>query len=251
MAIGTGSHLVEFSYPRADGRRTLQVFSGLDEIEWGYTLNVARYPTYLGEVVQILSCFVEDISIEGSLQKVNHLEQLYTFFLEYISQASQGQGNGPTYSQEPITMLYPHRGWTFYIIPTGLLGFNIGRDIVAQKWRIQAHVNDHENTDDLTDLIITEAQMKSALNSDDPSFDASFEIKGEIRFVGRNPFSDPQASVAGTFDTELHKRATELSDFYTSLLPSYLQGDFDALLGNQASVPAFVRQAAQQKKATP
>jgi hypothetical protein len=42
--------------------------TGLERVAWGYTLNTANFPTYAGEVVQILSCYVEDLEITGVVQ---------------------------------------------------------------------------------------------------------------------------------------------------------------------------------------
>jgi hypothetical protein len=236
--IGSHSHLIEFTYPVSGGHRTLNVRSGMDEIEWGYNLNVARYPTFAGEVVQILSCYVDNLTIRGSLQKTADLEDLYDFFLGYIARASQGAG-GTRYSQDTMTMHYGERGWKFNIVPISLPAFRLGRDVVIPEWRVEAFVNDYDDQDQLKDLIIAEAQIKEKLQSSS-NLDTSFNIKGQIIFKGKNPFSDPQDSVDGPYSPALERRAKELSDFYTSLLPTYLKGDFSALLGDQ-SKPAFLK----------
>lgn len=235
MKIGTSSHLLEFRY--AD--KSLQIYSGMDEIEWGYTLNVARFPTYTGEVVQILSCYIDDVSITGTVQGYIDMEDFYEFFLTYISEASQGAAGQATYTQEPIVFTYPHRGWEMRIVPTSLPGYRIGRDVVTPEWRIQAFVLDRNGNDSLSDLVIAEAQIKNALDSNEAGLDTTFSIEGKIRFVDENPFSDPWTDKTNSFDPERKKRFDELADYYTSLLPKYLQGDFDALTGGSGSKPAL------------
>lgn len=236
--VGSGANVVQFSHSIGD----LQIFTGIDEIEWGYNLNVARYPTYGGEVVQVLSCFIDDLTIGGTLQTYDYMEQVYGYFIAFFQQASQGKvstDGGGLFNQEPIVMTYPHRGWTFHIIPTSLPGFRYGLEVVTPEWRIQAHVLDQDAPEDLTEAIVTEAQIKANVGSTDPNFDQSFGLEGKIRFVDENPFSDPWTDHGVQFSAERKKRYDELADWYTSLLPSYLEGDFDAITGGAGSVPAF------------
>jgi hypothetical protein len=52
-----------------DGRRPgpyLTVDTGLDEASWSYNLNTVAFPTYGGEVVQILSCNVGELTFKES-----------------------------------------------------------------------------------------------------------------------------------------------------------------------------------------
>jgi hypothetical protein len=236
IVVGTGSHQITFTHSIGD----LQVFTGINEIEWGYNLNVARFPTYGGEVVQVLSCFIDDLTVGGHLQTYEAMEKLYGYFVEYISQASQGKaGVNGRFNQEPIVMSYDHRNWKFHIIPTALPGFRYGSAVVVPEWRLQAHVLDQDAPEDLTDAIVTEAQIKEHVESTDPNFDQAFGLEGKIRFVDENPFSDPWTDAGTSFNVERKKRFDELADWYTSLLPSYMKGDFDAITGGAGSVPAF------------
>lgn len=228
MKVGSGSHLLEFSY----SQDTLQVFAGADDIEWGYSLNVARFPTYTGEVVQILSCYVDDLTVTGSVQSYDDIRDFYSFFLRYINAASVGTiGEGNRYTQEAIKFTYPHRGWSFDIVPKSVPAYRLGRDVVVPQWRLAAFVRDTGDTEKLGDLITQEADIKDAIQTSDTKFNETFSIEGKIKFVGDNPFSDPWSTKGGDFDTERKKFYNDLADYYTSLLPAYMDGDFSALEG--------------------
>ncbi len=214
---------VTFQHPQCG---TLNVRTGIDQISWGYSLNTANYPTYGGEVIQILSCYVEDLRLQGTLANYWELETVYTFFLKFIDNAS-AQG---TRDETPMKFYYHHRGWQFDLFVKNAPGFKKGRDVVAPEWMIEAHMVDTAgNTDDLKDLITTEAAIKLATNSDE-----NFGLQGKIKFIDENPFSDPWTRSGPNFD-----QFNKVSDYYTTLLPSYLNGDFDAIFGGVGSKPAF------------
>jgi hypothetical protein len=245
-SVGKGSHLIEFEHRECG---TLRVYTGMDEIGWGYSLNVADWDTYAGQVVQILSCYVEDVTISGTLQSYADLEVLTTYFLTYFQVASQGDRVNPipgktSYNQEPMTMRYAHRGWEFKIMPTSLPGFRIGREVVAPEWRVQAHmVDDEGDVEDLGDLILKEVEIRAHLDTEDGSLDTNFGLTGVIRFVDENPFSDPFTRKGVDFENKtLANRADEIATWYNHLLPSYLKGDFDAITGQLGSKPAFGNQ---------
>lgn len=73
--VGYGSHQLEFYHPEVG---YLRVNTGADRMAWGYSLNTAVYPTYAGEVVQILSCYIDNLEITGSIQTYADLEEIYT-----------------------------------------------------------------------------------------------------------------------------------------------------------------------------
>lgn len=232
--VGRGAHHIRFTY---DGD-VLDLYSGMNEIEWGYTLNVARFPTYKGEVVQILSCFVEDLTVVGTVQSYAEMENIYKFFLDFISESSQGSG-GTAYNQVPMKLEYAHRGWSFDIIPTQLPGYRYGREVVTPEWRMTAFVRD--TATDLSSLIIQEAQIKERLETQDPGFGEQFGLEGKIKFSAGNPFSGITEDTAqGGFSPEQKKRFDEAADFYTNLLPKYMEGDFDTLTGTLGSKPANI-----------
>jgi hypothetical protein len=241
--VGEGGHELLFSHPEIG---TLSVRTGADRIAWGYALNTVTWPTYAGEVMQILSCYVDDLEIVGTLQTYQDVESLYTFFLQYAQVATQGdprrgQTQGQTaYNEQPMTFEYPHRGWTMSIMPKSMPGLRWGREVVAPEWRIRAHVVDQDgDADALKDMIIKEAEIKLATGAKGDDFDDNFGLQGKIRFMDENPWSDPFTAQGLDFATNPTVAFQKIGDFYSKLLPSYLQGDFDALVGGMGSKPAF------------
>jgi hypothetical protein len=241
--IGQGSHHIEFEHPDLG---TLVVRTGVDRVAWGYSLNVAVFPTYAGEVVQILSCYVDDLEITGTIQTYDDMLTLYTYFLKYVQLATQGdprrgQEVGDTsFNEFPMKMRYPHRGWEFEIMPTGVPGFRKGREVVAPEWRLQAYVADEAgDAGEIKELIVREVEIKNAIGSTDPNFDENFGLQGKIRFTDENPFSDPWTDHGVNFAEDRANAFKQIGDYYSTLLPSYLKGDFDAITGDLGSKPAF------------
>lgn len=218
---------------RHDGAGPLTVWTGLDSISWGYGLNTANFATYAGEVVQILSCYVDDLTIQGTLRTYAELESVYTYFLQYIHLATQSGG----FNQLPMTLEIPHREWNFKIMPKEAPGYRLGRDVVAPEWRFTAFVADEDDAQTLKNLIIQEAELKLATHSTDPNFDENFGLEGKIRFVEENPFSAPFKS---KFEkTDFAGRTKEIGDWYQKLIPSYMKGDFGSITEGLGSKPSF------------
>lgn len=241
--VGHGSHMVEFEH-RDIG--TLRVYTGMDSIGWGYSLNIAEWNTYAGQVIQILSCYVENVQVTGTLQSYADLEAVTSYFLSYFQVASQGDNRNPipgktSYNQEPMTMRYPHRGWEFKIMPQSFPSFRIGRDVVAPPWRVTAFiVDDSEDIEELNELVLKEVEINAHLDTDDKSLDTNFGLTGVIRFVDENPFSDPFTDKGQDFANQtLANRVDQLTTWYNKLLPSYVKGNFDAITGGLGSKPAF------------
>lgn len=254
--VGQGSHQLHFYHHEVGN---LYVNTGADRIAWGYSLNTVTYPTYAGEVVQILSCFIDDLEISGSVQTHSDMEQIYTYFLRYTQIATQGDParskrvTGRTaFNQEPMHFEYPHRGWKFEIMPTNVPGFRKARDQVHPEWRVQCHVVDESgDADTVKDLILQEAEIKAAVGSRDQNWDENFGLQGKITFFDENPFSDPFTEFGANFEDERGKALTDLADHYSKFLPAYLGGNFEEIFGNLGSQPAFnvnkqVSQAAAQ-----
>lgn len=227
-----------------DGRRPgpyLSVASGLDEASWSYNLNTVTFPTYGGEVVQILSCNIGELTITGTLPSYRAMERIYAYFAYYLQIATQGRSKDPStgktaYNQRPIIFTYPARGWTFKIMPTALRRFKYGNDVVAPQWGITAHIVDH--TDDLHH--IREFTKHQVLNEFLKSDGEKFDVQGKIGFLAENPFSAP-----GTiFDTDFDPNNTreewkKMSDRYNEVIEAYLESDLEALYETLASRPAW------------
>jgi hypothetical protein len=226
-----------------DGRRPgpyLNIPSGMDEASWSYNLNVATFPTYGGEVVQILSCNIGELTITGTLPSYRAMERVYSFFAYYLQIATQGRSKDPTsgrtsYNQTPIKFTYPERGWSFDIIPTALKRFKYGNDIVAPSWGITAHIVDHGN--DLHSIKeFTESQvLNNFLKSDGEKFD----LEGKIGFLAENPFSGPGTIFGTEFDINETRDAWQKeADRFNEVIEAYLDSDLEALYDTLASHPA-------------
>src|SRR5579859_945690 len=96
----------------------LVVETGFNEIAWSYDLNIATFQTYGGEVVQILSCFIDDLTVEGEVKSYKKAEAIYEFFARYFTVATQGENSAAPsgalrFEQEPMIMQYHARNWEF------------------------------------------------------------------------------------------------------------------------------------------
>jgi hypothetical protein len=251
---------LRFTHPKISD--PLVVETGANEIVWSYSLNVATYPTYAGEVVQVLSTYIDNLQIVGDLRSYEEMETVYEWFLRYIQLATQGQ-NGFTdsqvgvraYNEDPVIMEYPHRGWRLSIHPMQLPGFRMGTEVVVPQWQLVAAVSE---TDDNIEQITMQAALEDKLSAvDKEGFNALVKLKGEVGYRESNPFSDPTARPDGSKGkkSEVYdpKQAVEkAADWFNNLIPSYLNHDFDALLGskpasNASSDPSSTQIPANKK----
>lgn len=246
--IGTGSHLVTFHHPQVG---TLNVLTGIDEIEWSYVLNTANFPTYGGEVIQILSCMIDNLTVGGTLQTYEDMETLYGYFVGYLQVATQGR-TGPSgrakgntaYNQEPMTFRYHERGWEFTIFPLSVPGFRKARDLTVPEWRLVAHVSDEAaDAESLKEWIVGEVELRHR-------FGESFGFEGKIGFIDENPFSDPNTRAGKAYDKGDDEILKALSDHYSKVIPAYLEHDFDGLFGNIGSKPSFARKRSETPPAS-
>lgn len=214
-----------FSHP--DIRNPLVVQTGADKIKWGYGLNHVTYPTYGGEVVQILSCYIDDLTIEGTVGSYADMERIYGWFLTYIQIASQGRGsdinNLSSYVEAPVTMKYPSRSWELKVKPKSLPGYRIATDVVAPTWQIQCHVLD------------ADAKMKRlTMDSAEAGLADFSEMNAGIGFEASNQFSDPFPSKdKKELDEATLKAFDEIGDYFSGLIGKYASGDFESLLGSK------------------
>lgn len=214
----------------------LVINTGANKIQWGYGLNTQTTPTYGGEVVQILSAYIDDLTIEGDLRNYAKMEKLYEWFLVYMQSATQS-GN---FVDSPVIMKYPERGWRMAIRPLALPGFRLGTEVVAPSWQLTANVVEAD-----TEMVAltTEQAIKHG-------FDFN-RLHAGIGYDQDNPFTDP-FSKKSTYNPE--ESLGEVSDFYQNLIPSYLKGDFDSLFqgftGGQVSGPTKKKKKGDEEDAT-
>src|SRR5271170_2407716 len=86
----TASTQLLFHHELVNNGVPLVITTGLDEVGWAYALNIATFPTYGGEVVQILSVYIDDMEAEGTVRTYEEAEAIYTFFMKYFTVATQG-----------------------------------------------------------------------------------------------------------------------------------------------------------------
>lgn len=178
----------------------LIVETGANQISWGYNLNTQSYPTYSGEVVQVLSTNIDDLEIVGEVKTYKEMETIYTWFLQYMLKATQGYA-GDSYQETPVTMSYPERGWRLAIKPIQMPGMRYGRDVIIPQWRLRASIVDPDPLmDELTVDYVARAKGELV---------AFGRMTGEVGYRRKNPFSDPNAVITKE-EAELYPRATTL-----------------------------------------
>lgn len=221
-----------FSHPNVG---TLTIDNGIDTAQWAYNLNTQTFPTYGGEVVQILSVYIDDLTVGGSCTTYSQMEAIYSYFSNYLQIATQGTAGSPnvsagtSYNLEPMTFTYPERGWNFSLNPKAAPGFGYGWDTVLCVWQMTAHIIDESNEltsikDAIKDAAVT-SQMGEFQNLND-------EISPDSGDPNTNPFQTyTQGSASAT------QALSSYSDFYSSLVSGYQNGDFVSLTGGQGATP--------------
>ena len=126
---------------------TLEIKTGADEITWGYGMNTKRYPTYGGEVVQILSTYADKMTIRGTCLEYKTLTKIYEYFKDYLLYTTGGatlltgsDNGGLERKQKFLKFTYPARKWSFVIMIAEANGFRIARDVAAPQWEITAEI---------------------------------------------------------------------------------------------------------------
>lgn len=191
------SHHILFSHPNVDD--ILTITTGANQVSWAYNLNTVSYPTYAGEVVQVLSVNIDNLRIEGDVHSYKKMEQVYRWFLRYFQVATQGAG-GVNYSESAVKMEYPHRGWTLYIKPIQLPQLRYGRDVVVPSWSMVAHIEDPDPEQ-------RALAIDHAINGDVENFRA--RVTADIGFRRNNPFSDPLAVISEQ-EAKLYPKAKDI-----------------------------------------
>lgn len=229
----------------------LNIDTGVDEIGWGYSLNAVAFPTYGGEVVQILSCFLENLTIQGTVANYAKMEQIYSYFVYYLQIATQGRKTNSragtaSYNQTPITCVYPERGWTFKIFITELPGFRYATETVAPEWRLTAHIVD--DSMDLHDIKeFTKSQVLDKFLAGD---NEKFDTQGYIGFRAMNPFSAPDTIFGTDFDLgETKEDWKKAGDRFAEVIENYLDSDIGKVREGLGSYPSWKSQQEAQESA--
>lgn len=228
---------LSFSHPDLSHGPVLK--HGATEITWSYNMNAVAFPTYGGEVVQILSVNIGDVTMTGQFTSYEELEFFYKWFIDYLQIASQGHGEQrvgtSAYNQTPVTFNYPHRGWQIQIIPTQLPGFLYGRDVVVPTWQLQAFVVDAQDDVGRIEDLIRDNIAIDGLAPDQ----GDFTLEGEIGYIDSNPWSSPFPNEKTFNPSKTHDAFAQIADYYDKLIPAYLDGDFSSLTSGLYSKPAF------------
>ena len=210
---------------------SLVIDNGLDQCSWAYNLNTAVYPTYGGEVVQILSVYIDDVTIGGTVSTYSQAEAIYSYFANYMQLATQGFGStaapNQAYIAIPMTFTYPARQWSFSIYPKSAPGFSYSFDTVAPTWQVTAHVED-----DNVNLIPIKNAIQSAVTNQ-LNLQSFQGLNDEISPDSGDPDTDPFQTYTGNASTGLQNAAT----YYNSLISAYSSGNFSSLTGGVASGP--------------
>jgi|ERR1035437_5434769 hypothetical protein len=232
---------VTFAHPDAQ-IGSLAIDDGIDTARWGYNLNTAVYPTFGGEVVQILSVYIDGLVLGGTVSTRSQMEAIYTYFAIYMQMATQGFNPTPdvgasAYNLKPITFAYPERGWSFEIYPQSAPGFGYSYDEVAPIWQMTAFILDDSPNIDPIKAAIADAAVAAQLTGQTVAGTTFQQLNNEI-----SPHSgDPNANPFQTYDASAQATSGALSaaaDYYNQLIPAYLSGDFSTLTGVPASGPA-------------
>jgi hypothetical protein len=228
-----------FSHPSPLIKTNLVLYVKPDQMVWSYGLNTANFPTYGGEVVQILSMFVEDMSISGTVVSYSELENIYSWFVNYMHIASQGdqqEGKSSSYDSRPVHLWYPHRNWHFDIYPKSLPNFKYGRDVVAPTWQLQAAVS--EFPDSFQDSVLSEKEFIGVAK--EGNFDPFGTVTADIGFTQDSKWSGmTKKQLDGKEDTD---QAKKTADEFGGFLKTWLdENKYDALNADY-SVPKWMQQ---------
>lgn len=218
---------VSFSHPLMSADLNISVKP--DQIVWSYGLNTQSYPTYGGEVVQILSVYFDDMIIAGTVSTVAEAERIYGWFITYMQYATQGRDNN-SHDQHPVVFTYPARNWQFSIWPKALPGFTYGRDVIAPTWTLEAAVKEPDATfaDQIKDFATFQAAQTGAVNLFGKAT-GNFGTTGDLE---NNPFASYSASPHNKGQT-INQLATKalkaLGDEYAGFVQAWASDDFTSL----------------------
>lgn len=234
----------------------LSIDTGMDNAAWSYSLNTITFPTYGGEVVQILSVYIDDLSLGGTVTSYAQIEAIWKYFSTYFAAATQGSNQnvppqsvgGSAYNLKPMWFIYPERNWKFKIYPKAAPGFRYGREVVAPQWQVVCHVVDDSSgisstesiADGIKSLAIQNIQAGFPPSSNVNSVD--FNIIGQIS----PKYGDPNGDPFQTFDAgeaQAVQDVSKLADYYSTLIPAYMKGNLQDIITAAGSTPVLGKRA--------
>ncbi len=201
---------------------SLKIPTGANSMKWSYGLNTVTYPTYGGEVVQILSAYIDDLSLGGDVNSYKMMEDIYVWFLIYLNISTQG-GKNAGLPDEPVTLWYPHREWVMKIRPKTLPNLHMGRDVVVPTWQMTASIVEGDPEAEAYTLRAAMEGLK--------------EVQAGIGFEPENPFSS--AHKGATYDSaSTEKTIKQVVDWYGKIVESYQEDDLSSLDTTTGARPA-------------
>lgn len=212
---------VSFSHPLLG---PLNISVNPDQVTWAYGLNTVSYPTYGGEVVQILSVYFDDVTISGTVSTYAEMELIYSWFIAYMQFATQGRDH-PHHDQHPVTFSYPERNWVFQLWPKSLPNFKYGREIVAPTWSVISAVSELAGAEPNSLSNLIKNASFDTKTADIALFGKATADFGRTGDLTKNPWaspdSDPTKPKDMTVAAWLSKEATQLGDSFGHFLSSY------------------------------
>jgi hypothetical protein len=208
-------------------------------------LNTQSYPTYAGEVVQILSAYIDTFSIAGTVRTYLDLELIYKWFIAYMTIATQGNQDAGVYNysqkyvENPVAFSYPHRGWNLNLRPNSLPQFMYGTEIVAPQWQMQGAVVEADELFLTNGLPDSKTQLNSlaqqaaiqGLENLNASF-ASSTIYNPFNSINADNSAAAQQFLNGA--TYYDPNTQQLADYFQNLVSQYAAGNLNGLLSPAA-----------------
>ncbi len=203
----------------------LVITTGADQINWSYNLNTRKFQTYGGEVIQILSANVGELTIEGTVRDYTELDRIYDWFKKYIFNLRGANIHNPetigartSSGQQPVHISYPHRGWEWDVYIREAPGYRLGRDVVAPQWRIVCEFFHSEDKQKL------ESEFKNSFTDSLTNGIAPSYILTSLRRVYSDPLPLPTGGDIETVDPA--EIANTMGDHFQRLIAAWGFGDF-------------------------
>lgn len=207
--------------------RPLVVGSGANSVKWSYRLNTAKFPTYGGEVIQILSAQIGTLMISGNSKNNIQLAQIYHWFRAYMTLA----GKAIPRNVEPVKFRYPERGWELGLYVTKAPSFRLGLQDIGTEWKIEAEVNQ-------SDASILEDEVMKPMSY--PMTVVFNNLPKGIGYIPNNKYSAPIPDIiaVGASDAEIRNAtqrlqtttANNIGSSFEALIAAWSGGDFTSFL---------------------